>query len=219
VVSVRAPRDEARQTIQVHGVVNRRHALRLGVLAATLPLLSACAGGLLGGGGSKPTFDLTAPRDIPGGGSQRGLLVVNEPVALAILDSDSVIVRSGGSFSIVPDARWSDRLPKLLQARMVQAYENGNRLKAVGRPGERLAPDFSLVSDVRAFYLDTGLNAGVAELSVKIVNERSGRVVAGRVMRSTVPAKSASGPDVTEALDQALARMLADLVVWTATRI
>jgi cholesterol transport system auxiliary component len=184
---------------------------------ALVVALSGCANLL--GGGSKATFDLTAARDFGSAGAQRGLLVVAEPVALAILDSESIIVRSGGSFSAAADGRWSDRLPKLLQNRIVQSFENANRLKAVGRPGERLAADYSLVTDVRAFYLDATANEAVAELSAKIVAERTGRVVAGQVIRATVPTSAGGAPAIAAALDQALGKVLVQLVTWTAGRI
>jgi ABC-type uncharacterized transport system auxiliary subunit len=64
-----------------------------------------------------------------------GKLVIAEPTALAVLDSDKIVVRSApGETAQFSDARWEDRLPKLVQARILQSFENASRLRAVTRP-------------------------------------------------------------------------------------
>ena len=172
------------------------------------------------GAKAPPTFDLTAARRFPRhSGPPRGQLIIGEPTALAILDSEKIVVRPAqGELGYLAGAQWSDRLPKLLQARIVQSFENANRLRAVGRPGERLTADFSLVTDVRAFQValaDNGVFAEV-EISAKIVVDKSGRIVAGRVFRATVPAASSQPPAVAMALDEAFRRVAVDLVLWAA---
>src|SRR5450830_710408 len=46
----------------------------------------------------------------------RGKLVIAEPTALAVLDSDKIVVRPApGQTAQFSDAQWEDRLPKLVQ--------------------------------------------------------------------------------------------------------
>lgn len=165
-----------------------------------------------------PTFDLTAPRDLPRHGGGRGILIVNEPSALAILDTDKIVVRpGGGQIGTLSGAQWSDRLPKLLQSRLVQSFENANRLRAVGRPGEKVNPDYQLVTEIRGFHLAlAGGPAGEVELSVKIVADRTGRILAARVFRTSVPAASTDGPVAATAIDQAFGRAATDIVLWAS---
>lgn len=188
--------------------------LLLGGLAAGL---GGC--GSLLGSSAMPTFDLTAPRDFPPhGGGGRGQLVVNEPGALAILDTDRIVVRPGdGQVAQLAGAQWSDRLPKLLQARIVQSFENANRLRAIGRPGDRISADYQLVIDVRSFNLTAASSATAdVEISAKIVQDRTGRVLAARVFRASVPAASTEGVEAVRAIDAAFNRVAVELVLWAS---
>jgi cholesterol transport system auxiliary component len=183
--------------------------------------LALCVGacGTLLGKSAPPTYDLTAPRHFPRlAHAARGLLVVPEPTALSILDTERVMVRPAvGEVTAMADAQWSDRLPKLLQARIIQSFENARRLRAVGRPGDRLNPDYQLVTDVRAFQISVASNpVAEVEISAKIVLDRAGRIAAGRVFRATVPAAATQGPAAVEALDKAFAKVVTDMIEWTA---
>ena len=186
-------------------------------------LVAACALLALGGcgGGAPPqTFDLTAPKDGLSAGTGRGLLVVGEPTALQALDSTRILVMtSSGSLAYLPGAQWSDRLPKLLQVRLIQTFENGKRIQAVGRPGDRLVPVAQLNSEIRAFGLDEKTGEAVIEMSVKIVNDRTGRILAGQVFSSRIPAGGNDGPVVSAALDLATQALLRDVVRWVSARI
>jgi cholesterol transport system auxiliary component len=187
-------------------------------IAAALALALALAGCAGFGTRAPSTFDLTAAQDFPRrSGPARGQLIVGEPTALAILDSEKIVVKPAqGEVAYLGSAQWSDRLPKLLQARIVQSFENASRLRAVGRPGERLTADFSLVTDVRAFHVavaDNGVFAEV-EISAKIVVDKSGRIVAARVFRWTLPAASSEPPAAVAALDDAFHRVVIEMVLW-----
>jgi ABC-type uncharacterized transport system auxiliary subunit len=45
----------------------------------------------------------------------------------------------------LPDAQWSDALPKLLQVKILHSIEDAGRFSGVSRPLEGLATDFQLV--------------------------------------------------------------------------
>lgn len=189
--------------------------LRIAAALAVMVAVAGCAGF---GSQAPPTFDLHAARAFPRhSGPPRGQLIIGEPTALAILDSEKIVVRPAqGELGYLGGAQWSDRLPKLLQARIVQSFENASRLRAVGRPGERLTADFSLVTDVRAFQVaiaDNGVFAEV-EISAKVVVDKSGRIVSGRVFRATVAAASSEPTAAVLALDEAFRRVVVDLVLW-----
>jgi cholesterol transport system auxiliary component len=194
-------------------------ALKLCLAGGVALGLGGCAALGLGGESAPPAFDLTAPQSF--GKSfhgSRGQLVVADPSALAVLDSDRVVVRAAsGEIATLPGAQWRDRLPKLLQARIIETFENANRLRGVGRPTDKLATDYQLLIDIRAFEISI-LNEPTAqvELTVKIVNERAGRIVAANVFRAQVPAAKAEGPEATVALDEAFGRAAVDIVRWAA---
>jgi cholesterol transport system auxiliary component len=199
----------------VRGVLRHPGRLRIAAALALFLAIAGCAGL---GTSAPPTFNLTAAQDFPRrSGPPRGQLIIGEPTALAILDSEKIVVRpAAGEFAYLGGAQWSDRLPKLLQARIVQSFENASRLRAVGRPGERLTADFQLVTDIRAFHVAVAENGVFAEveISAKVVVEKSGRIVAARVFRSTVPAASSEPPAAVAALDDAFHRVVIEMVLW-----
>ncbi|MBY0532827.1 MAG: ABC-type transport auxiliary lipoprotein family protein [Xanthobacteraceae bacterium] len=189
--------------------------------------VSACSGGVLGGligtgSNPTPTFDLSAPTNfgtLPP--RARGLLAVEQPTALQILDTEKIVISPNpGEVAYLSDAQWVDRLPKLMQARIVQSFENSTRIRAVAKTQDRVSADYVLVIDVRQFGIVAydGPQA-VVELSVKIVYQRGGRIAAGTVLTSRVAAGGTSGQAATLALDQAFSDVLVQMVKWTSRRI
>ena len=174
--------------------------------------LSAC------GGQAPPTFDLTAPQAYDKvRGSPRGQLVIAEPTALSVLNTDRIMVRSQGEITYLSRAQWSDRLPRLVQSRLVAGFERGSRLRAVGTPADKLAADYQLVTDVRAFHVSVASEPmAEVEISAKVVSDRGGRVLATKVFHASVPAASTEGPDAVVALDEAFQRVITELVAWAS---
>lgn len=178
-------------------------------LAATLAL-SGCAGGA-----APTTYDLSAPRDFGRLGGSRAALVVAEPTTVQALDSDRVIVKdSSGALSFLGGAQWADRVPKLVQTRLVQTFENGSRLASVSRPGERIVPELQLITDIRSFNIDAASGAAVVEITAKLVGDRTGRVQRARVFVARSPAGSVDGGAAAQALDRALSQVLVEIVRW-----
>ncbi len=187
-----------------------RRAIHRALQATLLCLvLGAC-----GGQPQRTTFDLTAPADVGRVTGTRSQLVINEPTALQALDSDRILVRDAGALSYVPDAQWSDRLPKLVQVRLIQTFENASSLGRVGRPGDRVVADLALNADIRNFGIDAAASQAVVEITVKIVSDKSGRVGAARGFVARVPASAVSGPVAAQALDVALSQVLREIVRW-----
>jgi cholesterol transport system auxiliary component len=188
-------------------------AIRLGLAVGLTIVVAAC-----GGATSVPTYDLIAPRDFGKIRPARGLLAIAVPNALQVLDTEKIVVEPAlGVVTYASDAQWSDRLPRLLQARIVEAFENSTRIRAVARSSDRISADAQLVTDIRNFGIQ-GNNA-VVEISAKIISERGGRIVAATVFTSRVPAPSASGASVANAINDALSIVLVEMVRWTATKI
>lgn len=181
-------------------------------LAAGAVLLAL--GGCGGGQPARTTYDLTAPLDVARSSGSRAQLVVNEPTAVNVLDTDRILVREGASLSYLPDGQWADRLPKLVQTRLIQTFENATRLGRVGRPGDRVVPDYAVNLDIRTFGIEAQTNEARVEITVRIVSDRTGRVMAANAFGGRVPVGAVAGPQAAAALDQALSQVLRDIVRW-----
>ena len=189
----------------------------MAVLAACVALpLSACGGG----GGAPETFDLSAASPVARPSRARGQLVIVEPVATSPVDSDRIVVRpSPDTVATLKGAQWSEPLPRLAQTRLLQTFENGHFLLAVGRPGSGVEARYSLVSEIRRFEIDVAAGEAVVEMSVKLVAADSGRIVAGKVFSARAPGSANSGAAAAAALDAALGGVMRDIVAWTASRV
>lgn len=186
------------------------HARRLFAAAALAVLLAGC------GGSAARTYDLTAPRDVGRVPISRAALVVAEPSTVQVFDSERIIVRDpSGALSVLPGAQWADRLPRLVQTRLIQTFENGSRIGTVARPGERILPDWQLNLDIRNFAIDSATREAVVEISVKLVGDRNGRVRGTQLFTARVPVASIDADNAAVALNSALSQVLVGIVRWT----
>lgn len=168
------------------------------------------------------TYDLTAPESFPDvRGRTWAQLLILEPSAVKVLDSQNIVIKpSDAEVEYLANSQWSDRLPKLVQARLVESFENTDRVRAVARPGDGLVIDYQMVVNIRAFQAnvlgeDTGGPVARVAFSVKLVSDRTGKVVRTRVFEETVPLASTGTLDVVTGIDDAFDQAVRDLVAWT----
>lgn len=199
----------------VNGTGKSRFLRALALLLVVAPL-AACA--------SKPdndTYSLSSVPSVEGPAATAKQILVPEPTALKALDSDQIVIRlSGSELQYLAKSQWGDRLPRMVQSKLVQAFENSGKVGGVGKPGEGLAIDFQVVTEIRSFEVDTtGSRTAVVEIFAKIVNDRNGTVRAQKAFRATVPVSGTGAPAYIKGLDGAAARVVADIVRWTLTAI
>ncbi|MCQ1765013.1 ABC-type transport auxiliary lipoprotein family protein [Neorhizobium galegae] len=193
----------------------RRAATRASALLV-LPLIAALVSGC-GSKANNDTFDLSITPSGKGASARNRQILVPEPTALKLLNSEQVIVRvSPSEIQYLADSRWGDRLPALVQSKLVEAFENSGRLGGVGKPGQGLAIDYQVVTDIRAFEVTAGSpRLANVEISAKILNDRNGTVRAQSVFKATSPVSGAENRDFIEALDRAFAKVGAEIVDWS----
>ena len=146
----------------------------------------------------------------------KGHLVVPDPSAIILFDTQKILIRSGaGTYTNVNAAQWADNLPKLLQARIVQSFENAHQLSAVSRPLEQLTAEYRLELAIRSFQitLEPSPNA-VVDVTARLVNDK-GVVAGARMFTASIPAKSTEAADAVAALNQAFSQVAGEIVVWT----
>ncbi len=185
--------------------------------AVMLPLLGAILAGC-GGGAKNDTFDLSvSSAPVTQARSLKGRqLLVAEPTALKALDSENIVVRlSNSEVQYLANSQWSDRLPRMVQSKLVEAFQDTGRLGGVGRPGQGLAIDYQVVTDIRAFEVDTKNNVANIEISVQLLNDRNGTVRAQDVFRASARVSGTGNANFVKALDSAFAAASREIVAWT----
>jgi cholesterol transport system auxiliary component len=170
--------------------------------------------------GSKPpaTYDLVAPRSFAATPRPAPWqLVVHEPTAVHALETDRLMVRpQADQVSYYKGVAWSDRLPRLVQARIIETFQNSGAVKAVSSG----TGQYALVTDLRAFQIDVTSGKAFAEIEIfaKLVSTASGKVVATKGFSARVPATTDSPADAIAALNQAFTEVLQDTTTWVASR-
>lgn len=173
------------------------------------------------GGGPSPApktiYDLTAPVSFPTIGKRASTqLAITEPTASLQLDSQRILKLPSEGDPAFADAQWADSIPKLVQTRLVQAFENFDVGRAVAKDSPALSPDEQLLVDIRRFQVSNSTPA-IAEvaLAAKLVS-KDGRILVTRIFESKEPAGELNARSGATAIDRAFGKVAADLVVWAS---
>lgn len=176
------------------------------------------------GGGTPPldTYELSAATPSESGPRRaRAQILIAEPSALKSLDSENIVIKPApGEVQYLKGAQWADRLPKVVQARLAETFQSSGRLGGVGKPGEGLAIDYQVITEIRAFEirLDGGDRANV-ELFVRILNDRNGTVRAAKTFSAQAGVSGTGNAAYAAALDRAFRTAADEIVDWTIGRI
>jgi len=194
--------------------------LRYSTVCIALGLLSGCAA-ISGSQATSDTYEL-AVADVKNAQSVRrgAQILIAEPTALKALDSENIVIETAPlTIQYLDDARWSDRLPRLIQQKLASAFESSNRFAGVGLPGQGLAIDYQLITEVRDFGIEAVGNVAEVSISVKLLNDRTGNVIGNRLFSARANAGSNSPDDYVGALNEAFSAVSQDIVVWVTSRI
>jgi phospholipid/cholesterol/gamma-HCH transport system substrate-binding protein len=209
-----APLREAIESIKTFAAALARNADKADGIFAGLERMTGAAPPLA----PPPAFDLVAPTGFaPLAKSPRGQLAVREPSAPIVFDSQKILARGpGGATAPLTGGQWSDTLPKLLQARLIQSFENAQLAGAVDRQADDVKTEYRLTTEVRSFQLATvGTPSAEVELSAKILGE-DGRILAAKTFRASAPAEGTDAPAAAAALNEAFRATASDLVAWVS---
>ncbi|QWG14837.1 membrane integrity-associated transporter subunit PqiC [Bradyrhizobium sediminis] len=173
----------------------------------------------LTGGGTpvqKITYDLRAPQNLgPAGKTLKGQLAIPEPTAVAMLETQRVLFSPAKEYPGFADVLWADSIPKLLQARLIESFENYDIAHAPLRTSDIGQTDFQLLIDVRRFRVavDAGPAAEIG-LSARIV-DKNGKVIASRLFEESQKFDKLEPPAAVAAFSDAFGRIAKDIVTWT----
>jgi cholesterol transport system auxiliary component len=176
----------------------------------------------LGGSSSAPTTYNLMPAKVAPMRSSRlaSQVTVSPPQSIRALDTDRILVSApGGRISYFADSAWSDRLPRLVQSRLVEALQDSGAFRAVLTSQDRVDGDYAIGTEIRAFQIDVdnGSTAATVTIFAKVVDERRGRVIATREFSARVPASKDDPTAGVAALQDGFNQVTGELVRWTAS--
>ncbi len=145
-------------------------------------------------------------------------LRVNKPYSSQLLDSTRIaVLPPGDQISAYQGVRWSDRAPLLLRDRLIDAFLDDGRLKAVSSDASRLHADLELDGDLRAFHSEyqDGRPAARILFEARLVQGGSLRILASRRFEVSQAARDTSVPAVVNAFGQASDQLAREVLEWT----
>ena len=164
----------------------------------------------------KTTYDLLAPRNpqLPGL-TIKGQWAIPEPTAVAMLETQRFLFSPPTDHPEFADALWADAIPKLLQARLIETFENYDIAHAPLRTADIGQIDFQLLIDVRLFRITTDSEPETEiSLSARIV-DRDGKVVATRLFEEKERVDKIEPVAAAGAFNRAFDRIARNLITWT----
>lgn len=203
----------------------RQSLIRTLAVAAALPLaLTGCGAISAFGDATSPAdvYELSTPGDLPvrQGRPQARDVIVEVPTTGGALATDRIMIRPAPlQAQYLPDIRWSEESPLMVQTLMLRALDRTGAFQYVGRRPLGPGGDFAIVTELVDFQavLTPEADTAVVEVRVisRIVRERGAQVVASRSFAASEPAESLDDADLTAAFDAATGRVISDFTVWT----
>ena len=190
-------------------------------LARNTGKLDSIVGGLekMTGGGAptqKITYDLRAAQNLgPPSKTTKGQLAIPEPTAVAMLETQRMLFSPAKDVPGFADFLWADAIPKLLQARLIEGFENYDIAHAPLRNADVGQADFQLLIDVRRFRVavDSEPTAEIG-LSARII-DKNGKVIASRLFEDRQKFDKLEPTAAVAAFDDAFGRIAKDMIAWT----
>jgi phospholipid/cholesterol/gamma-HCH transport system substrate-binding protein len=171
------------------------------------------------GGGTpaqKMTYDLQAPRNFgPANKAIKGQLAIPEPTAVAMLETQRMLFSPVKDYPGFSEFLWADSLPKLLQARLIEGFENYDIAHAPLREVDIGQAEFQLLIDVRRFRIATDSEpAAELALSARIV-DKNGKVIASRLFEDSQKFDKVEPTAAVTAFNDVFGRIAKDMIAWT----
>jgi len=190
---------------------------------AAVAALSGCSALSALSGATTPldAYDLAAPLDGPQaqGRATARQMVVELPTTPGALSTDRILIRPHPlQAAYLPDAKWAEDTPLMLQTLLVRSLEDSNAFRYVGRRPLGASGDYALISELTDFQAEVAADGKTAairlRLTARLVREEDASVLSSRTFNTTAAAASTKTPDLVEGFNQANQQLLTEATAW-----
>lgn len=168
------------------------------------------------------TYDLAPVTGAKTGRRTSRTLLVARPEASAAIASDRIMVKPDAvSITYLPDARWTEELPLVMQSLLVRSISGTGRLGYVGRSDGGPVPDTALLVRMDAFHVEVSAGGAmqvVVDIALTLINDRDQRVIATRTFAQSAPTSSDSPAAIVAAFQSVLDVTLPVMADWAIQR-
>jgi cholesterol transport system auxiliary component len=197
-----------------------RRVVFLGATAA----LSGCSAISALNASAQPldTYDLSPAAGAKAGRRSTHTLLVARPEASATIATDRIMLKPNPiSITYLPDARWSDEAPLLLQSLLIRSISATGRIGYVGSSDGGPVADTAILVRMDAFHVEIlpdGQLLVVVDIALTVVNDQDQRVIGTRAFAQSAPAANDSPTIIVAAFQTALDTLLPEMVDWIVQR-
>lgn len=196
---------------------------RLLCAIAALALLSGCAAITAVSDAATPleVYELRAPADVPRTTRRAAPMdvIIELPTTSGALATDRIMIRPNRlQAQYLPESRWSEPAPVMVQTLMLRAVEATGAVRYVGREPLGVSGDFAVVTEVVDFQADLieGSDTATVRITIitRLVREQDARIVASQTFTAEAPAASTETQTVVAAFNRASDQVFADFAAW-----
>ncbi|MCI5112537.1 MAG: ABC-type transport auxiliary lipoprotein family protein [Marivita sp.] len=200
--------------------------LRKTLAVMAMALLSGCAAISAVSDAATPldVFELRAPDSIAATSARpRAIDVIVEiPTTSGALATDRIMIRPNAlQAQYLPEVRWSEPTPVMVQTLMLRSIEAMGAVRYVGRKPLGVSGDFALVTEVIDFQADVVPGTDTANvqitLLVRVVRERDASIVASRRFTASALSPTTETLAVIDAFSAASDQVFADFAAWVGS--
>lgn len=193
------------------------------VAFSVLTLLGGCATlGALGQATElQDAYQLKAPENLPRarGAPRAQDIIIEIPSASGAVDTDRILIRPQPTqVQYLPEARWIEAVPLMVQSALVEGLEKTGGFRFVGRKPLGSSGDVAVVSNLVDFdavlIRDTEEVTVNIRLVVRLIREDDAEVIASKTFSATETAPDTSTSALVDAYNRASSRVFGGIVSW-----
>ncbi len=168
------------------------------------------------------TYDLSPVAGAKTGRKTSHTLLVARPEAPASIATDRIMVKPDAvSVTYLPDARWTDELPLVLQSLLIRSISATGRIGYVGRGEGGPVPDTALLVRIDAFQVnilpDRALDVAI-DITLTVLGDRDQRVIATRSFAQSARATDDRPGSIVATFQRLLDVVLPAMSDWVLQR-
>ncbi|MEY8117339.1 ABC-type transport auxiliary lipoprotein family protein [Falsihalocynthiibacter sp. BN13B15] len=166
-------------------------------------------------------YELRAPVDIQAT-TRRQLprdVIIELPATSGALATDRIMIRPNAlQAQYLPEVRWSDATPVMVQTLMLRSVEATGAVRYVGRQPLASHGDFAVVTELVDFQAELNADTQTAtvqlKLIVRVIRESDAKIVASKTFRASAPSASTETQILVEAFNAASTVLFSEFAGW-----
>jgi phospholipid/cholesterol/gamma-HCH transport system substrate-binding protein len=145
-------------------------------------------------------------------------LTLPEPSTVLAYNTDKIMTRPAPDESLpLEGPRWSDSLPILVQAKLIETFENAGYTNDVTRTLGDFPDSDQLTIDIRRFDVSTDGDPKATIVILAKLQAADGSVIESKKFEATAPANGSEPRDYVNALRDAFENIAHGVIEWTTT--